>query len=45
QQDLSPFEGTQSMVVLKIEVCCKQLVEHMRFDETDIVVMVERVND
>ncbi|GKB59336.1 hypothetical protein Tco_0915522 [Tanacetum coccineum] len=41
----TPFEGTQSMVVLKIEVSCKQLVEHMRSDETDIVVMVEQMND
>nr|GEY24204.1 retrovirus-related Pol polyprotein from transposon TNT 1-94 [Tanacetum cinerariifolium] len=45
QQDLIPFEGTQSMVVLKIKVSCKQLVEQMRIDETDIFVMVERMND
>ncbi|GKF43556.1 hypothetical protein Tco_0130108 [Tanacetum coccineum] len=42
---MSPVEGTQSMVVLKVAVRCKQFVEHMRFDETKIVVMVEWMND
>ncbi|GJR36810.1 hypothetical protein Tco_1212494 [Tanacetum coccineum] len=44
QQDLSPIEGTQLMVVLKVKVNCKQFVEEVRFDdsfETDMDVMVE----
>ncbi|GJX24042.1 hypothetical protein Tco_0228487 [Tanacetum coccineum] len=48
QLDLSPFEGTQSWVVLKLKVNDKQFVEQMRFDdsnETGIHVMVEQMND
>ncbi|GJT57805.1 hypothetical protein Tco_0992859 [Tanacetum coccineum] len=44
QLDLNPFEGTQSLVMLKLEVNDKQFVERMRFDdpyETGIIVMVE----
>ncbi|GJX28294.1 hypothetical protein Tco_0236373 [Tanacetum coccineum] len=42
------WRETQSMVVLKIEVSRKQLVEQMRFDdpyETDIVVIMKWMND
>ncbi|GJU82459.1 hypothetical protein Tco_1284824 [Tanacetum coccineum] len=48
QLDLSPFEGTQLWVVLKLKVNDKQFVEQMRFDdsnETGIHVMVEQMND
>ncbi|GKF64465.1 hypothetical protein Tco_0187913, partial [Tanacetum coccineum] len=41
---LSPFEGTQSLILLKLEVSDKKSMERMRL-ETDIDVMVEQIND
>ncbi|GJW60124.1 hypothetical protein Tco_0109459 [Tanacetum coccineum] len=46
KRDLSLFEGTQSLVVLKLKVSDRQFVEHMRFNdpyETNIVMMDEIV--
>ncbi|GKB61317.1 hypothetical protein Tco_0917503 [Tanacetum coccineum] len=42
---MSPVKGTQSMVVLKVEVRCKKFMKQMRFDEIDIDVMLEQMND
>ncbi|GKG24203.1 hypothetical protein Tco_0392239, partial [Tanacetum coccineum] len=48
QQDLSPTEETQSLVVLKLKVNDKHFIEQMRFDDsfkTGIDVMMERMNN